>query len=158
MQEDYATLLAQLLQQEEELQFTAFDNAAALVIGLQLVERARERGKAISVDIRRNGQQLFQHAMNSTSPDNAEWIQRKIRVAQRYGHSSYYVGTLYRSRGTTFEAHTGLNPLEYAAHGGAFPLLLRGTGMVGTIVVSGLPQAEDHELVTAVIRDYLGCN
>jgi uncharacterized protein (UPF0303 family) len=155
MQDDETALLATLLQHEEQLQFTAFGNDTALELGTRLVQAARQLGKAVAVDIRRNGQQLFQHAMEGTAPDNAQWVRRKNAVVQRYGHSSFYIGTYYRSRGTTFEAHTGLDPMHYAAHGGAFPLILRGTGVVGTITVSGLPQAEDHELVTSVLRDFL---
>jgi uncharacterized protein (UPF0303 family) len=155
MHDDETALLATLLQHEEELQFSAFDNDAALELGMRLVRAARERGQAVSVDIRRNGEQLFQHAMPGTTPDNADWIRRKNAVVQRYGHSSFYVGTWHRSRGTSFEAQTGLDPMHYAAHGGAFPLILKGTGVVGTITVSGLPQAEDHELVVAVLRAFL---
>jgi uncharacterized protein (UPF0303 family) len=33
---------------------------------------------------------------------------------------------------------------------------VRGVGPVGVVVVSGLPQLEDHRLVTAAIREHLG--
>ena len=44
---------------------------------------------------------------------------------------------------------------DYGPHGGCFPIIVRNTGMVGTITVSGLSQEEDHKLVVQVIRDYL---
>ena len=44
---------------------------------------------------------------------------------------------------------------DFAAHGGAFPLLVRGVGPVGTVVVSGLPQVEDHRMVVAALREHL---
>jgi uncharacterized protein (UPF0303 family) len=155
MQDDYATLLQALALEEQQLQFTAFSNADALRLGIALVERARSLGKAVTVDITRNGHQLFHHAMDGTSPDNANWVRRKNNVVQRYGRSSWRVGTQYRSKGTTFEADSGTDAADFAAHGGAFPLLLRGTGVIGTITVSGLPQKEDHDLLTAVLREYL---
>lgn len=49
--------------------------------------------------------------------------------------------------------------LAYAAHGGAFPIRLRGmdfTSPVGVIVVSGLPQEDDHQLVVDACRRVLG--
>lgn len=155
MQVDYSDTLAALVREEEELQFTAFSNGDALALGLKLVERAHELGKAITVDITRHGHQLFHHAMAGTTPDNGHWVRRKNNVVQRYGRSSWHVGTQYRSKGKTFEADSGVDPAEFAAHGGAFPLALRGTGVIGTVTVSGLPQQEDHALVTSVLRAYL---
>ena len=155
MQDDYAALLRELETEEEQLQFVAFSNADALRLGIALVERARALGKAITVDITRNGHQLFHHAMDGTSPDNANWVRRKNNVVQRFGRSSWHVGTRYRSKGKSFEADSGLDSVEFAAHGGAFPLAVRGTGVIGTVTVSGLPQKEDHELVTTVLRAYL---
>lgn len=155
MQEYHARLLEELARQEQSLQLSSFSNGDALDLGLRLVERARELGKAVTVDISRNGHQLFHHAMEGTTPDNADWVRRKNNVVQRYGHSSYHVGTQYRCKGKTFEADSGANPADYAAHGGAFPLIIRGTGVIGTVTVSGLPQKEDHDLVTSVLGDWL---
>ncbi|WBS00658.1 heme-degrading domain-containing protein [Pseudoduganella sp. SL102] len=155
MHEDFAGLLQALALQEQQLQFAAFSNADALAVGLRIVERARALGKAVTVDITRSGHQLFHHAMDGTTPDNADWVRRKNNVVQRYGRSSWHVGTRYRSRGKTFEADSGADARDFAAHGGAFPIILRGTGVVGTITVSGLPQEEDHEMVIAVLREYL---
>jgi uncharacterized protein (UPF0303 family) len=47
-----------------------------------------------------------------------------------------------------------LNETEFAPHGGAFPLMIKGVGIVGTITVSGLPQKEDHDFVVGVLRKY----
>ena len=44
---------------------------------------------------------------------------------------------------------------QYAAHGGAFPVIVRDVGVVGTVTVSGLPQEEDHRLVVQVLREFL---
>ncbi|GGX97464.1 heme-degrading domain-containing protein [Massilia dura] len=155
MHEDHAALLQDLALQEQQLQFAAFSNADALRLGLLLVERAAATGAAVTVDITRNGHCLFHHAMAGTSPDNADWIRRKNNVVHRYGRSSWHVGTRYRSKGKTFEADSGADLGDFAAHGGAFPLIIRDTGVIGTVTVSGLPQKEDHALVTSVLREYL---
>lgn len=144
-----------LLRQEQLLQFSSFSNDTALELGLRLVAAAKRDGKAVSVAITRNGQLLFQHAMAGTASDNAEWIRRKNNVVNRFGHSSYYVGLGFRNRGLDFEKLSYVDNRELAAEAGAFPLLIKDVGMVGTITVSGLPQAQDHTLLIAVLRDYL---
>ena len=131
----------ELLAQEAELQFERFDNDTALALGQALVAAARQDGLAVTVDIR-------------TAADNDAWIERKNRVVRRFGHSSFYVGTLLD--GATMEEKFLLDGSRFAAHGGAFPVLVRDVGMVGTVTVSGLPQAEDHRLVVTVLRDFLG--
>jgi len=73
----------------------------------------------------------------------------------RFGHSSLYVRQASVERGTTFEAEFGLDPALYAAHGGAFPLLVRNVGPVGVLAVSGLPQLEDHRMLTGALRQHL---
>ena len=151
----YADLLHTLAQQEETLQFERFDNDAALAVGLWIVEEVRKRGKAVTVNITRNGQILFHHAMTGATPDQADWIRRKNATVQRFCHSSYYMGISYKSRGSTFEDVKYLDDIEYAGHGGAFPLLIRGVGLVGTVSVSGLAQADDHALVVAALQAQL---
>jgi uncharacterized protein (UPF0303 family) len=147
--------LEELLAQEAELQFERFDHDTAWALGVALVDAARADEAPLVVDIRRNGQQLFHFALPGTAADNDAWIARKTRVVDRFGHSSFFVGERARREGTTFEAQMRLDPDAYAAHGGAFPLTVRGVGVVGTIAVSGLPQLEDHELVVRVLRAFL---
>src|SRR5215471_9595464 len=96
-------LLAFLLLQEELLQFTTFTNDVACDVGMRLIETARREGKSVTADVERNGQQLFHYAMPGTSADNDAWIRRKVRVVNRFGHSSFYVGTEFRARGKNFD-------------------------------------------------------
>jgi uncharacterized protein (UPF0303 family) len=144
--------LAQLAAEEEELQFSGFSNDDAWELGSALVTAGREQGLPIAVDISRNRHQLFHASLPGTTPDNDSWIQRKTRVVDRFGHSSLYVRQASIERGTTFEAEFGLDQERYAAHGGAFPIIVRSVGPVGAVVVSGLPQVADHRLVVAALR------
>jgi uncharacterized protein (UPF0303 family) len=148
-------LLEELLRQEEELQFSRFSNQSALEIGLMLVEEAKRQAKAVTIAIYRSGQCLFYHAMEGTTLDNEQWIRRKNNVVNRFGHSSFYIGTRLKSQGKTIEETYAVPSADYAAHGGAFPLLIQHVGAVGTITVSGLPQKEDHDMVVTVLRAYL---
>jgi uncharacterized protein (UPF0303 family) len=145
--------LEELEAQEDELQFISFTNDTAWELGSAFVAAAREGGLAVTIDISRGEQRLFHCALPGTAPDNDEWIERKNRVVRRFGHSSYYMGT---KEGEGFAARHLLDEREFAAHGGAFPLIVRDVGVVGTITVSGLPQEEDHRLVVGVLRAFLG--
>jgi uncharacterized protein (UPF0303 family) len=147
--------LAELAAEEEQLQFTGFTNDDAWDLGAALVAAARRDGAPVAVDVSRHGHQLFHASLPGTSPDNDSWIQRKTRVVHRFGHSSLYVRQASVERGTTFEEEFGLDPALYAAHGGAFPVVVRSVGPVGAVVVSGLPQLEDHRTVVAALRAHL---
>jgi uncharacterized protein (UPF0303 family) len=152
---EYEIALKELRQQEEEIQFASFTNDTALAVGMALLQEAKKRGKSVAIDITRSGLQLFHFAMEGTSIDNGEWIKRKNNVVNRFGHSSYYVGTYLKKAGQTIEEKYLISSSDYAAHGGAFPLIIRNVGVVGTITVSGLPQQEDHELVVTTLRQFL---
>jgi uncharacterized protein (UPF0303 family) len=152
---EYDDLLPILREQEAELQFTQFDNDTAWQVGLALLEAARDSRKAVTIDIVRAGQQLFHYAMPGTNADNDAWVRRKSNVVLRFGHSSYYVGASLKNAGQSIEQKYLLPESEFAAHGGSFPLIVRNVGVVGAITVSGLPQAEDHELVVSTLRSFL---
>lgn len=147
--------LAAIARQESTLQFDAFDNQAALDIGLQIVALARAAGQSVAVDITRNGTQLFYHGMEGTTADHADWIRRKRNLVNHSGHSSFYIHTDIKNRGGDIDAIPTLDAREYAAHGGAFPLTVRGAGQVGTITVSGMPGPDDHALVVRALQAYL---
>jgi uncharacterized protein (UPF0303 family) len=147
--------LAELAAQEARLVLTGFDHDTAWELGSRLVRAARDADLAVVVSISRGGQRLFHVALPGTTPDNDDWVDRKARVVLRFGHSSLYVGTQARAAGSTFEQRTGLPTSEYAAHGGSFPLAVRGVGVVGTVTVSGLPQVDDHAFVVEQLTRFL---
>jgi uncharacterized protein (UPF0303 family) len=152
---DLGIPLAELAAEEEELQFASFTNDDAWALGSALVSTARQDRAPVAIDITRNGHQLFHAALPGATPDNDAWIQRKSRVVQRFGHSSLYMRQLCAAEHTTVEEKFGLDPQRFAAHGGAFPILIRSVGPVGVVVVSGLPQVDDHRMVVAALRGRL---
>ncbi|PRY44011.1 heme-degrading domain-containing protein [Umezawaea tangerina] len=151
-----AELLAELAAQEDRLRFTRFDNETAIALGIHLLDAARAEGLPVTISVRRNGQRLFHASLPGTCADNDDWIDRKSRVVDRYGRSSYYVGTQFQVGGSTFDESSRLDIGLYAAHGGVFPVIVTGVGPVGTVGVSGLPQADDHAFVVAQLEKFLG--
>jgi len=147
--------LESLLQEEKELQFKSFNEETAWEIGNRLLERAIREELPITIDITRGAHHLFHAGRPGTSADNDARVKRKVRLAYRFGHSSFYMGQFLKSLGKTIEEVFLIPESEYAPHGGCFPVIVKETGMVGTITVSGLAQEEDHRIVVETIREYL---
>lgn len=140
---------------EELLIFPAFDETMAWELGTRLRAAAFAGGHAVVIDIRRGDECLFFTAMPGTTPANADWARRKRNLVNLLQVSSYRAGRLIAAGTDLFEL-MGLDPRDYAAHGGCFPVRVIGTGVVGTVTVSGLPQRDDHALVVHTIADLLG--
>jgi uncharacterized protein (UPF0303 family) len=148
--------LPTLLLEEEKLVFFAFDHETAWLLGNQLRRAALESQLPVAITIRLHGQRLFHAALPGSSANNDLWLERKCAVVDLFGHSSYYVGCVSRAEGNDdFNVAHRLDPSQYAAHGGAFPILVAGTGCVGTVAVSGLPQVDDHRFVVAQLEKFL---
>ncbi|MFZ0521854.1 MAG: heme-degrading domain-containing protein [Candidatus Acidiferrales bacterium] len=147
--------LEKIALQEKRLQFKYFDSAVAWALGTALKTTAEKRGVSVAIDIQLNGQPMFSYSMPGITPDNWDWIRRKRNVVQRYHRSSFAIGLTHLRNQTNLQDKAGLDLKDYAPHGGCFPIILSGTGCVGTITASGLPQRDDHNLVVAVLQDYL---
>ena len=142
--------------EHEEIQFNSFSNKLALKIGLRMVEKAEKAGLPLAIDICKNGQQIFHYAFKGTSTDNNEWISRKNRTVNRFGKSSLYMKEFLREKESSLKELFFIDDKDYAVFGGAFPIMIRDTGVIGTVTVSGLPDVEDHEFVVSALREFLG--
>ena len=145
-------VFAQLAAEQEEIKFARFTFDDALAIGLDLVDTARRDRLAITIDVSIAGQQLFHAALPGTSPDNDRWVKRKNRVAMHFFRSSYQVAMELEAKGRTLEQAFGLPAADYAASGGAVPVVLKGGEVIGTVTVSGLPHQQDHAMVVDAMR------
>lgn len=150
--------LAAIARQESELVFEKFDETTAWNLGSRLRALAVERGYGLAIDIRRFGQQLFHCALPGAVPDQAEWIRRKVNVVTRFHRSSYAIGRELARSNSSLEEKQGLATVDYATHGGCFPIRVKGAGIIGCVTVSGLPQRSDHELAVEAICLELGKN
>ncbi len=149
--------LARIVLQEQELTFAAFDFDAAWDLGSNLRAVAVTRKLPIVIDIRRFGAQpLFYAALPGTAPTNAEWVRRKSNVVEMLHKSSYRVTLEQKQKRTSLADKYALSPADYAEAGGSFPIHVRGTGVVGSVTVSGLPQRKDHETVVEALCLHLG--
>ncbi len=147
--------IACMKRQEEVLRFTKFDEADAWALGQILRELAQLKNLTMVMDIRIGTRPLFYTAMPGTTPENPDWVRRKVNTVMRFHKSSYRVGREYEERGLGFNESRGLNAVDYAKEGGGFPIHIIGTGVVGAVSVSGMPQRSDHNFVTEAIATFL---
>ncbi|MBI2717451.1 MAG: heme-degrading domain-containing protein [Rhizobiales bacterium] len=148
--------IARLILQEEKLRFDRFDEADAWSLGSRMRAEALARGLPLVIDIRHRGRPLFYAALPGTDADNPEWVRRKSNVTFRYHRSSYRVGRELAEKVAVLGADRGTDPLDYAPHGGSFPIHVKGTGVVGAVTVSDVPQREDHNFVVEMLCEFLG--
>jgi uncharacterized protein (UPF0303 family) len=148
--------LAVIARQEELLRWDGFDADTAWRLGGVLREMLVARGAAGTVEIELAGQVLFTAATVGATPGQADWIRRKRNTVRRFARSSYAVGRVLERDGETMASRHGLMLADYADHGGGFPLWVRGVGCVGSVIVSGMPQRDDHNLAVAAMAKVLG--
>lgn len=148
--------IRRLEEQERLLRFTRFSPDDAWALGNRVRETALAIGAGVAIDISLRDRTLFHCALPGTSTDNVEWIRRKRNTVLRLWHSSYLVGRrLALSGREQVEAHN-LAHLDFAVHGGSFPLFVAELGCVGAVTVSGVPQRTDHAIVVDAIAAFLG--
>ncbi len=147
--------LVKIAQQEKELCFERFDESTAWEIGTRLRAAAEKRGVFLAIDVTLSGITVFSCSMVGATPNSANWVRRKRNTALFFHRSSYGFGLQLAHDKADLTAKFGLAVSDYAVQGGAFPIRVVGTGVVGAITVSGLPQREDHKVVVAVLADFL---
>ena len=151
---DYAAAMEAIREQERELEFGSFDSFDALRIGQKIIERAVEEKKTIAVHISLNHRDLFHFSFPDCAPENDHWVRRKENTAYFFGRSSLSVEYEMLMKDRDMLSYFGLKE-PMCAKGGAFPIRLKGTGMVGVIVVSGMLSHQDHAFAAEAAKEYL---
>ena len=146
--------IAELEAEAAALVLGQFAETDALRLGQILTDMALTAVLPIVIDIRTSDRTLFHAALPGSAPLNDLWARRKSNTSLRFQEASLLVGTRHREKGETLAKH-GLDSAEFADHGGAVPIRVRGVGVVAVATVSGLPQVEDHQLVVRGLRQFM---
>jgi uncharacterized protein (UPF0303 family) len=142
--------------QERTLRFDSFSAETAWAIGSALRADALARGAGMTFEIQLAGRTLFTGTTDGAKGEHADWIRRKRNVVLKFARSSYWMSLELQLKGKSMvDRHEGISYADYAMHGGAFPIFLNGTGLVGTIIASGLHQRVDHAMVVEAIAGVL---
>ncbi|MBK9676450.1 MAG: heme-degrading domain-containing protein [Betaproteobacteria bacterium] len=145
-----------MAEQQRLLVFPQFGHRTAWELGQRLKSAAEARNVAVSIEVRLGGHTVFSYTMPDASPANADWARRKCNTVELMHRSSYAVGRAAPRDGLTAIQRMGLDPRDYAEAGGGFPIAVAGSGCIGAVAVSGLPQREDHALVVEVLAELTG--
>lgn len=147
--------LALVEKQEELFCFEAFTCEDAWELGKLLVSDAMDKDLKIVISIRAmSGRTLFHYALEGTNLNNESWIDRKFRTVQNFEVSTLRFKLQMQKRGATL-ADRGLDPIKYVLSGGGFPIFVEGVGCVGAVMVSGLKDTEDHDVIVRALARYL---
>ena len=142
---------SQLAEQAAQCDLPRFTIDDAVHLGLLATERATAGALPIVIEVHHLDRIAYRVALPGSQAESDDWIQRKARVVSRFETSTLAARVKYEERGTTFNAATGLSELEYAAHGGGFPITVPAVGIVGAFFASGLPQVDDHEFLVSCL-------
>jgi uncharacterized protein (UPF0303 family) len=145
----------QLLREEEVLALPALTQEDALTIGQIAYEIGSTRDLAITIEVRLGEWTVFHASLPGSKPENDEWIARKARVVLASGHSTMHERVLSEETNVDWYELHKLPEKLHAVHGGGLPLNVIGKGLVGILLISGLPQVDDHLLGIEIITEYL---
>ena len=127
----------------------------ALELGQIVSDLGRERALPIATEVRIGEWTIFHASLPGSKPENDSWMNRKARVVLATGHSTIFERVLAEEKGIDWYATTGLAEDLYAIHGGGIALNVIDKGFVGVLLVSGLPQVQDHLLGVEAIAEFL---
>jgi len=127
----------------------------ALEIGEIAASIGRDRNLPIAIEVRLKNWVVYHASLPGSSEENDRWIARKARVVLATEHSTMFERVLAEEQGVDWYAVKGLPEENHAIHGGGLALNVKGVGFVGILLISGLPQVEDHLLGVEVIAEYL---
>jgi uncharacterized protein (UPF0303 family) len=144
-----------VLEQEARLALPSCSVEDAVWIGEWLLHRATERSLVVTIEVWHGDRLVFRAARPGTDAHNDLYLAGKLRVVRHFNHSSLYERVRHLAADTTFEKATSLRFPEWAPHGGGVPLVVRGSGMMGVALVSGLPQLADHAFVVEALEAFL---
>ena len=129
--------------------------AEAIEIGEIAKSLGIDRALPIAVEVRLKEWIVFHASLPGSTPDNDAWIARKARVTLATGNSTMFERVLAEEQGINWYEVKGLPEETHAIHGGSLPLNVKGLGFTGILLISGLPQVQDHLLGVEVIAEFL---
>jgi uncharacterized protein (UPF0303 family) len=144
-----------LLLEEQLLVFSNLDVIGAIELGEIAKAIGLMRNLPIAVEVRLSDWIIYHASLPGSTAENQWWIDRKARVVLLKHHSTLYERLSAQERGIDWHKENNLLDETHAIHGGGLPLITKDQGFVGVLLISGLPQVDDHLLGVEVLTEYL---
>jgi uncharacterized protein (UPF0303 family) len=146
---------SQLISEEQILTLPSLDLAGAFEIGEIAKSIAVLRKLPLAIQVRLGDWIIYHASLTGSTSENHWWIDRKARVVMLKRHSTMYERVSAEERGVDWHKENNLLDETHAIHGGGLPLITKNEGFVGVLLISGLPQVEDHLLGVEVLTEFL---
>jgi len=145
----------QLLNEEQILTLPSLDLSSTLEIGEIAKTLGQVRNLPIAIEVRLGNWTIYHLSLPGSTPENDWWLSRKARTVMLKHHSTMYEKVSAEERGVDWHKENNLPDETHAIHGGGLPLITKNEGFVGVLLISGLPQVEDHLLGVEVLTEFL---
>ena len=145
----------QLLIEEQILTLPSLSAIETLEIGEIAKSLGVARNIPIATEVRLGDWIVYHASLPGSKPENDWWMSRKARVVMLKHHSTMYERVSAEERGVDWHKENNLLDETHAIHGGGLPLITEKDGFVGVLLISGLPQVEDHLLGVEVLTEFL---
>ena len=146
---------SQLINEEQILTLPSLDLAGALEIGEIAKSIAFLRKLPLAIQVRLGDWIIYHASLPGSTSENHWWIDRKARVVMLKHHSTMHERVRAEERGVDWHKENNLLDETHAIHGGGLPLITKDKGFVGVLLISGLPQVEDHLLGVEALTEFL---
>jgi uncharacterized protein (UPF0303 family) len=143
------------MNEEQFLTLPSLDLADLLAIGEIAKLLGMARNIPIAIEVRLGDWIIYHISLPGSTPENDWWISRKARTVMLKHHSTMYERVSAEERGVDWHKENKLLDETHAIHGGGLPLITKNEGFVGVLLISGLPQVEDHLLGVEVLTEFL---
>ena len=146
---------SQLIKEENLLLLPALDISSALEMGDLAKELSISRNLPVAIEVRIFDWIIYHTSLPGSEPENDWWISRKARVVMLKHHSTMYERVSAEERGVDWHKENNVKDETHAIHGGGLPLITKDEGFKGILLISGLPQVDDHLLGVEVLTEFL---
>ena len=146
---------SQLINEEQILTLPYLDLTGALEIGEIAKSIAVLRKLPLAIQVRLGDWIIYHASLPGSTSENHWWIDRKARVVLLKHHSTLFERVSAEELGIDWHKENNVEDETHAIHGGGLPLITKHEGFKGILLISGLPQVDDHLLGVEVLTEFL---